>query len=165
MKAALVYRSRYGTTERCAREIASGIHCDADLFDLRRKPVPILNEYGLVIIGGPIYAGKGMVAIRRFCDAHREELLQRDVGLFICCLYDGEKAEEELARSYPEWLAAHAYARTWLGGAIEIGKLKPIDRFLTRKVGGAQADVDTVDAERIRAFCAATNARVRELAT
>ena len=153
MKTAVVYITRYGSTGRCAADIAECLGDDADVFELRGRSGPDLGGYDAVVIGGPVYGGTVPAGLGRFCEKARELLLTKRVGLFVCCLYAGEKAEQELYRSYPEWLTAHAIARAYLGGAIKIDNLKRTDRFLIRRMAGLDHDVDTIDSDRIQLLC------------
>jgi menaquinone-dependent protoporphyrinogen oxidase len=147
----IVYASRYGCTERCAREIGSRVPGPTYL-DLRgRKPdaAALLEASSAVAIGGPIYAGRILKAVPRFCEAHRTALLGRRVVLFITCLERGVRAREELGGAFPEWLIAHAYSRRILGGEARPAAMRHVDRFLFRKVAGETGDVLRLDNHEI----------------
>lgn len=45
-------------------------------------------------------------SIRSFCEQNLEALLQKETGLFICCMLK-EKQEEQLESAFPEALRAH----------------------------------------------------------
>lgn len=149
MKTLVAYTSKYGTTRKCAEKIAEQLPAGADLIDLRRVKVRSFDEYDSVVIGGPIYAGKVMSAVPTFCERYRAELLERTIGLFVCCLYEGETALTELDEAYPPWLNAHAVIRRAVGGAIEFARLGVVDRYLASKVAQISGDIYTVKEEEL----------------
>ncbi len=149
MKSLIVYVSRYGTTAECARRLSELLPGESRLVDIRRERRPSFESYDSVVIGGPIYAGKISREISAFCDYNQKEIERRRVGLFICCLYDGEKAQVELNEAFPAWLNAHASGRYAFGGAIKMSKLNFVDRFLIRKIAGSEKDINSVNPDRI----------------
>lgn len=155
MKTLIAYASKYGTTKRCAESIAARIAGEVDVVDIKRKSAVSLADYDSVVVGGPIYAGKVMSAVPAFCDKHREALLERTVGLFVCCLYEGETALTELDEAFPAWLNAHAAVRRAVGGAIDLARLGVVDRYLARKVAHLDEDVERVKDEELSAIAAA----------
>ncbi len=74
-----------------------------------------VRDYDVVLIGGSIYAGKMQRTVVSFCERNRAALLQRSVGIFLCCLYQGEDALMQLQSAFPDWLLAHAFARVLPG--------------------------------------------------
>jgi len=132
----IVYRSRYGYTARRARELADRIGPDTHLVDLKDRHRIDLSPYRTVLIGGSVYGGIIQREVTAFCRAHRRELLDRRVGLFLCCLYEGERAEAQMADSFPPWLLVHAFGRYHLGGELDMDRLGVLDRLLVRVVLG-----------------------------
>lgn len=153
MRTLVAYASRYGTTEDCARELAKRLPGEVVLRDLRRNGREPIEGFDAVVVGGPIYAGRILAAVERFCDRNRKPLLRAAVGLFICCLYTGERAQAELESAFPAWLTAHARVRKVIGGAIEVQRLSLLDRFLVRAV--VDHDVRTVRLGELDAIAAA----------
>lgn len=149
MKTLIAYVSRYGTTAECARLLAEKLPGESRLVDLRRERKPDFAGFDTVVIGGPIYAGRIRREITAFCERHQAEIESRKAGLFICCLYDGEKAREELNEAYPAWLNAHAAGRYAFGGAIRMGRLNFVDRFLIRRIAQTENDIDSLYPQRI----------------
>lgn len=149
MKTLIAYVSRYGTTAECARRLAEKLPGESRLIDLRKERKPDFTGFDTVVIGGPIYAGRIRREVTTFCESHRAEIERRKAGLFICCLYDGEKAQEELNESFPAWLNAHAAGRYAFGGAISMGRLNFVDRFLIRKIAQTENDINALYPQRI----------------
>ena len=153
MKLAIVYATRYGTTRRAAELmkdacLARGLdQTDVqthDLTDLRTLP-----EAPVIVIGAPIYAGSIPKAASRFLDEHVDELMHRRVGLYLSCLYEGEQAEQQLADNFPPWLVAHSFGRYYVGGCVEPGKLRWLDRMIMKRVASVRDDVDKLRPDEI----------------
>ena len=132
MRTLIAYQSKYGTTAACARALAEKIGGDVDLANLSETEEVGLRDYEVIIIGGAIYGGKLQRKAVLFCERNRKALLQRRVGIFLCCLYQGEAALRQLQSAFPDWLLAHAFARALPGGEVHYDRLTFFDRLLVR---------------------------------
>jgi menaquinone-dependent protoporphyrinogen oxidase len=132
LKILVAYRTRYGCTRRYAELLAERLTGEVTVADLRRESRLSPAAFDLVLLGSPIYAGAVPAGVTRFCQRHRSELLRVQVGLFICCLYEGERARVQLDAAFPEWLSLHAFGRWALGGEIRLEGLRFFDRLLVR---------------------------------
>ena len=93
MKKAVVYASKLGRTRKTAEYIAKAL--DADLFDV--KKVRSVSDYDLVVFGSGIYAGGISGPLRTFIESDLHVLRGKRTAFFVCCRFDGEKAEAQLA--------------------------------------------------------------------
>lgn len=150
MKTLIAYRTQYGTVRRCAELLCKGLPGDVVLVDLKDQKKAGVTDYDVVLIGGSIYGGLIQREVVSFCGRNREALLQKKVGLFICCLYQDERAEEQLRSSYPQWLLDHSFARYALGGMLDLEKLKPMDRFLVERLGEFHGSRDLLEYDRLK---------------
>lgn len=155
MSTLIAYASRYGTTEECARYLATRLAGETHLLDIRRPKGDEMKGCSSIVVAGPIYGGKIMGVVERFCETHKEQLLRSTVGLYICCLYDGEQAQAQLTTAFPPWLNAHARIRRAVGGAINVRQLRLFDRFLFGDV--AEGDIRTVNKDALDAVAEAMN--------
>ena len=158
------YAGKYGTTAELAARLEQEVRTLAEQNvdrprTLETRCVParelIAEQLGntrMVVLGGPIYAGKLPRALTRFCERNRKALLARDVGLFISSLYQDERAREQLLNAYPQWLFAHAATAANLGGKIELAKLKRFDRLLMTRFAKVENDLDRIDDHRLASF-------------
>ncbi len=135
MKILVAYRTRYGCTRRYAALLADKLPGEVTVADLRRAGRLSPAAFDLVLLGSPIYAGTVPTGVTRFCERHRSELLRVRVGLFICCLYEGQRARAQLDSAFPDWLSLHAFGRWALGGEIRLEALRLFDRLLVRALG------------------------------
>ena len=126
---------------------------DVDVIDLKISKKIDLNPYDTVIIGGSIYAGRIQNSLVRFCEKQKKQLIKKKLGLFICCLYEDEKAAQELEENYPDWLKARSTAREWFGGRATLARMRAIDRFLFTRIAKMSSDVSKIRDDKIERFC------------
>ena len=115
MKAAIIYTSKYGATEKVACAIAEKLResseIEVDLFSLKKTSHPDISGFELVILGSPIYMGKVLGTIKTFCKTNESSLLQKKIGLFVCGMYpDKEHQQKELKDAYSQILQDKALA-------------------------------------------------------
>jgi menaquinone-dependent protoporphyrinogen oxidase len=158
VKTLIAYATRYGTAHYCAEELVKRIEGETQLVDLSHTRNPPLAGYDTVIIGGSIYASRIQPAVVAFAEANREQLLALRVGLYICCLYEGEKAREELYQNFPAWLTAHAFAALPLGGRVRVDQLRWLDRLIYKKVAKMNEGIEHVLEDRIDELAGAARA-------
>ncbi|MGA2481453.1 MAG: flavodoxin domain-containing protein [Spirochaetia bacterium] len=158
MKALVAYRTRYGTTAACARKLAGQLRAETTCVDLAQGRAPDVHGFDVVLIGGSIYGGKIQREVSWFCERNRDALLEGKVGLFLCCLYQGARAEAQLQDAFPPWLAARAFDGRVLGGELHMARLRLFDRLLVRSLPHPSGDVSRVHAREIEALAAAANA-------
>jgi menaquinone-dependent protoporphyrinogen oxidase len=142
----IVFRSKYGTTAECARELAGRIGGEPEVVDLAGARVPPLGGFDTVLIGASIYGGKVHRTVTAFCEQKQEQLLQRRVGLFLCCLSRGERGPPPRP----------AFAQSLFGGALHIDRLSLADRILVRAIQNPSSDVSLVDHRAIERMAALT---------
>ena len=163
MKTLIAYRSRYGATESCARRIAGLLGPDVVLRDLRRdmrnRSVLSLDDFETVLIGGSVYGGRIQKEVVSFCEREQDLLERKRVGLFICCLFEGERGMAELNAAFPAWLLAHAAARELLGGEIRMDRLSLGDRILVRGLMRPPRDISAIHADAIQRMAAAASGK------
>ena len=157
MKALVAYGTRYGTTAACARELAGRLHAETACVDLGQASPPDVRGFDVVLIGGSIYGGKIQREVSWFCERNREALRERPVGLYLCCLYQGARAEAQLRDAFPQWLAAHAFAGRILGGELHYERLRLFDRLLVRSLPHPAGDVSQLHTREIDALADAAN--------
>ena len=155
MKMLIVYRSKYGAVASCARALAQRIKADTVVADLAQRPWPDPGGFDAVLIGGSIYTGRIQREVRGFCEGNRQALLSCPVGLFICCMYQGDQAQAQLQGAYPQWLSSRAFVARSLGGELHRAKLSLIDRFLLLGLPRSTMDVLAIDPAAMEAVAAA----------
>lgn len=149
MTTAIIYASQYGTTKRCATLLAELL---PDAAVLSVNEAISLDDYDQVVLGTGIYAGRSMNNMTQWCAAHINELQQRRLGLFICCMNDNETAvQRQLDKAFPAELQQQAIVRASFGGALTMSQLSLPEKAMLRVLGYSH-DQDTVDMAAIRDF-------------
>ena len=100
MKTAIIYYSKYGTTERVTRLIGDKLTNKVDYISLKECPRPDIRTYDRIILGTAIYAGSPNRKITQFCHNNQLLLEQKVIGLFICCMNEEQEAEE-MNKAFP----------------------------------------------------------------
>lgn len=152
MKTLIVYRTTHGCTERIAKEVGSRLGGKVDYVDLKSKNVPVLDEYDRVIVGGSIHAGQIQHKVKDFCVKNHDLLLTKELGLFICCMYEGDVARKQLQDAFPAELLSHAKSILAAGGAIDLEKMNFLERFAVKKVAHLEQSMDHTDMVAVERF-------------
>ena len=148
MKTLIVFSSKYGTVERCAKLIAEKLG-DAVLENLRNNSDIKISDFDTVIIGGSIYSGKIRDEIKEFCTKQHKELIKKRLGLFICNMGNGEK---ELLESYPAKLLEHALVKLPFGGELNFEKMNADDKKIIKSQMNIDRTVVKILNENIKRF-------------
>ena len=138
MKTLIAYASQYGYGAECAENLLAFTTGEVTLVDLTRQTPPKLEEFDTVIVGGSVYMGKAMKQATDFCTANETALLQKKLGLFLCCGLP-QNAEQSYAASFSEALRKHAAAFGCFGGELRTSRMKPMHRMIAnmmQKSGG-----------------------------
>lgn len=144
--------SKHGTTRKVAMELQEKLGVDqTTLIDIEHGKTPELDEYSTVIIGGSIHIGHIQKKIRKFCERHEDELLTKNLGLFICFM-SKDAYQKEFEDAYPETLRRHAKAHGLMGGEMLIEEMNFIDKFIVKKVAGVTESVHELRQDAINEF-------------
>jgi menaquinone-dependent protoporphyrinogen oxidase len=152
MKTLIIYSTNHGSTADAARRIKEKIGSDAIAVDVKEDPTHDLAPYDEVIIGGSIHAGSIQRTIRKFCKANESVLLRKRLGLFISCMYEGDRAREQFERAFPKALREHSIAHGYFGGVLDFEKMNFVERAIVRKVEGVTETVRKIDHAAMDAF-------------
>jgi menaquinone-dependent protoporphyrinogen oxidase len=152
MKTAIIYATKHGCTEKCALTLKSELSGETELFNIKTKPKFQFDKYDTILIGGSIHAGTIQRSIQKFCRNHLKPLLRKKIGLFLCCMEKGEKAEEQFQNAFPEQLRDHAKAKGCFGGAFNFDKMNFIEKAIIKKVGKIDHNISTVSEESMQQF-------------
>lgn len=152
MKTLIVFMSTHGCTIKIAHQIAGQLTGEVNLHNLSISPFINLNKYDRVIIGGSIHAGKIQRRITQFCEKNLNELLQKEVGLYICCMYEGDVAAQQMKQAFPAELHKHAKTEAIMGGEFLFEKMNMFERFLVKKITNTKHSVHKIDLKMVQDF-------------
>jgi len=97
----IAYASKRGSARKAA---------ECDIVDLKKSPPSNLEQYGTVVLGSGILAGKVYRPLQRFIDEHSEELNDKCICLFITHLEEGDGIEKDFRTAFKEEFLARARA-------------------------------------------------------
>lgn len=152
MKTLIVYCTTHGCTEKTANELKQFLGGEVQLVNLKRTPNPEITNFNQVIIGGSIHAGQIQKKVKDFCNRNLEVLQNKELGLFICCMEEGENAEAQLKNAFPEMLYHRAKAKTYFGGEFNFKKMNFFEKLIVKKVAKVEESTSRFDHEAIRKF-------------
>ena len=152
MPALIIFASKHGCTETCAQKIKDQLPGTTELINVKAFSSQNLDAYDTIIIGGSVHAGQIQKNIKKFCQNSMAILMQKKIGLFICCMEEGDKAQEEFTMAYPEDLRQHAAATGILGGSFDFKKMNAVERYLVKKIAKVDHSVSKISEEAISRF-------------
>jgi menaquinone-dependent protoporphyrinogen oxidase len=152
MRTAIIYSSKHGTTEKVAQKIQNELGEEkAQLFNLKRNKNFDLSQYGQIIVGGSIHAGQIQKKVKLFLEKNTQMLLQRRLGLFLCCMHENE-AENQFNTAFPEILRSHAISKKIMGGEFLFEKMNLVEKALVKKIAGVNESVSKIEESNITAM-------------
>jgi menaquinone-dependent protoporphyrinogen oxidase len=155
MATLILYMTTHGCTEKATRMLMNNLNDDLTIVNLEGVPDPDLSKYDRVIIGGSIHMGAIQKDLRKYCERNLEGLLQKKVGLFLCCMFEGDVAKKQFEEAYPESLRTHATAIGLFGGEITFDKMNILEKMIVKKVAKIDQDVSKLNQLAIKEFAAA----------
>ena len=152
MKTLIIYATKHGCTEQCAQKLKAGLSGESELLNIKGNLKKKIESFDTIIIGGSIHAGMVQRSIQKFCNNHLESLLKKKVGLFLCCMEKGEKADEQFRNAFPKELQNHAKAKGCFGGAFDFDRMNFIEKAIIKKVANIDQSISTISEESIQKF-------------
>lgn len=152
METAIIYATKHGCTDKCAHTLANELNNNALLINLDVSTNVNLNEFNTVIIGGSIHAGSMNRKIKKFIDKNMDMLQSKKTGLFICCMEEGEKAQEQFKNAFPESLRNKAIAHGYFGGEFNFDKMNFFEKAIIKKIAKTDQNVSKINENNIKDF-------------
>ncbi|OAA29431.1 flavodoxin [Kosmotoga arenicorallina S304] len=133
MKTLIIYTSKTGTTEKCAKKLAENLKSETQLMSLKNAAKEDIKGYDAVIIGSYIHASHVPGKLKRFIKKH-PELLQKKLGLFLCMADVEEKFDEYLTLNFPGEFLNHCSVKGYFGGEFNFEKMNLVTRKIIQKM-------------------------------
>lgn len=154
MKGLLVYQSKHGTTEKVAQRMQNLLGEEYLIININTTSLPKLSEFDRIVIGGSIHAGAIQKKIQAFCKLNLDLLLQKEIGLFLSCMYKEDSALKQLETAFPESLIKHAKATAITGGEFLFSEMNWIEKIIVRKIVGVKESRSEINFTAIDDFIA-----------
>ncbi|WP_216829766.1 flavodoxin domain-containing protein [Alkalihalobacterium elongatum] len=155
MKTAIIYGTLKGTTEKAAHLLENQLPSEVNLINVKEEKPINLAGYDTVILGSSIYAGNVQEKMKKFIHTYQQELLSKKLGLYICCMYEGDKAMQQFEMAYPQQLRSHAVASGLFGGELHFAKMNMFEKLIVKivqKVEGNKTVAANFSEEAIEKF-------------
>jgi menaquinone-dependent protoporphyrinogen oxidase len=150
MKTAIIYASKHGTTNKVAHQIKLGFGDHSHLFNIKSDSILNWKEYDTIIIGGSIHAGGIQKRIKDFCNKNKIELINKRIGLFLCCMDEGDASKKHFEKAYPELLRAHSLCNQLVGGEFLMDKMNFFEKAIIKKIFGANQSILNIDHTKVQ---------------
>ncbi|MCK4761018.1 MAG: flavodoxin [Candidatus Aminicenantes bacterium] len=157
MSTVIIYASRHGCAEKAARVLESKLENNVAAVNLKKNKNIDPAQFDTVIIGGSIHAGHVQGKIKKFCGEHVDILKTKKLGLYLCCMEEGEKAQAQFTGAYPAELRDHAIVTGLFGGEFDFERMNFLEKAIVKKVAGISASVSKIKEDQIEQFAAALN--------
>jgi len=152
MATLIVYMTTHGCTEKAVRLLMNHLGDDINLVNLEGVADPDLSRYDRVIIGGSIHMGEIQKGLRQYCERNLPVLLKKKVGIFLCCMFEGDVAKRQFEGAWPPELREHATATGLFGGEIRFDKMNVLEKMIVKKVAKIDKDVSKLNQLAVREF-------------
>ncbi|PKM52630.1 MAG: flavodoxin [Firmicutes bacterium HGW-Firmicutes-7] len=156
MKVLVLYATKHGATENCAKLLAEALEGNVALCNIKKEKVDA-TSYDKIIIGGSIYAGSIQKEIKNFCAVNEELLKGKKTGYFICGMTEGEKGKDQLKAAFSSELLNNASAMDNFGAEVILSKMGFFERTIIKKVAKLEKDYSNILKENIKEFAKAMN--------
>ena len=83
--------------------------------------------------------------------------MTKRVGLFLCCMEEGDNAEKQFSEAFPPELRNHAIATEIFGGEFNFDRMNFIEKMIIKKIAHVDHSVSKIDEEKIVDFVHAMN--------
>ena len=152
MNTAIIYTTKHGSTSKCANTLANEMEINTKLYNLETENDIDITKYDTIIIGGSIHAGMINKKVKKFIDNNINILTEKKIGLFLCCMYEGDKALEQFQNAFPEILRNNAVAHGLFGGEFDFEKMNFLEKAIVKKVANVEKSVSNINYDNIKAF-------------
>jgi menaquinone-dependent protoporphyrinogen oxidase len=95
--------------------------------------------------------------VKDYCAKNLEVLKNKRLGLFLCCMEEGPKAEVQFAGAFPEVLIGAATTKSLFGGEFDFDRMNWLEKAIIKKISKIDASVSKIKEQAILDFAAALN--------
>lgn len=157
MSTLILYMTSHGCTEKAAQKLEQLLNDDVQSVNLKKRPPRDLSLFDTIIIGGSIHAGQIQRKVKQFCQDHLDTLKQKRLGLFLCCMEEGETAQKQFDEAFPAELRDHAAVTGLFGGEFDFNRMNFLQRAIVKKVAKITESVSKIKEDHIRQFAETLN--------
>jgi len=134
MKNCILFTTKHSSTEKAAYLLKEKLKAETDIINLKNIKNPDISKCDTIVLGASIYMGKIQKQMKKFIQEHMNELLKKNIALFIMA-GQKEKAQETLSNAFPTALFEHALAKEYFGYEMILEKMNFIEKAATKAQG------------------------------
>jgi len=157
MKTAIIYSSKHGCTEKCSQTLANELSTNTTVINLDITDSIHLENYDTIILGGSIHAGMLNRSMKKFITKNLKQISEKKIGLFLCCMEEGEKAQEQFNNAFPEEIRNKAKAKGFFGGEFNFDKMNFIEKAIIKKIANIEDNLSKINYKNISQFAIEIN--------
>lgn len=157
MTSLIVYESKHGCTLKCAERLKGQLQGDIEMVRVKHIKSSDIAACDTIIIGGSIHAGRIQGSIAAFCRKNLPVLKTKKVGLFLCCMEEGDKGEEQFRQAFPDELKSVSTVNGLFGGAFYFDNMNFLEKAIIKKISGTSEDVEKINDDEIKRFAEVMN--------
>ena len=141
MKIAILYGTKYGTTEKVVESISKLIKnhnkddngsIDVKLINLKEND-DVNLDCDVLIIGSSLYMGRIRKEVRNFLKKYKDILIEKHFALFICGVNEVEGIKQ-VNDVFPSEILDYSIATVFLGGELNLDKMKFLDKKIAQLI-------------------------------
>jgi len=151
LKTLIVYASTHGCSADAADFLKDRIQ-NSTVIDLKKTKKIEITSFDTIIIGGSIHAGSVQKIIKKLQKNNLELLLQKRLGLFLCCMETGETAKDQFNKAFLEPLRNNATAIGLFGGRFDFNKMNFFEKAIIKKIAGITSSISRIDENAMESF-------------
>ena len=133
MNTLLVFASKHGSTQKAANILFDKLSEPKKIVNIMEDQSPDITDFDTVIIGGSIYGGNIQKAIKAFAEQNLKALLNKKIGLFLCCGMESD-FEKQLNNSFPEELIKSSTAKGYFGYEYNKDDMNLLEKMVVKVV-------------------------------
>ncbi len=151
MKSLIIYASKHGCAEKAANLVYDKLSGIKDIVNIKENSQVNISNFDTVIIGGSIYGGNIQKEIKEFIDKNLSILLEKRIGLFLCCGMEKDY-KKQLENSFPKELLAHRNVDGYFGYEFNVDKMGFIEKSLVKLIAKDKVGDLKISKENIQKF-------------
>jgi len=150
MNTLIVYATKYGCAQKCAMELSKELKDNVELINLKEKNNVDFLKYDRIIIGGSAYIGRIQKEVTDFISNNLEEILKKEIGLFICGMQEGDMLAKEISDNFPAELIGKAKSVKHFGGEFTFNKMNFMEKVIVKKISKVAFDKSDIKHDNIK---------------
>lgn len=149
MSAVILYTTKYGTAEKCAGILKEKANLKTKTVNLSEQHDFSITPYDTIVLGASVYMEKIQKEMTVFCKASKEELLTKNLGLYIC---SGNAKGTYYLKLFGKELYQHATSKKMFGSEIYWEKMNAFEKLITRVIKRTKASSSKLETKAISDF-------------